>query len=351
MSFTQDNKIVLLFAVAILCVGLILGYSMGRSSENTAKSDLYEMSEGPKETSKARTESKANNAQEVIVRSTEVLKKDETLNEGGNDKKNIDAMRDGVNELIRLANANSMYDFKAIAQHKQALLQLAKTDSAALGDLLAAYADNLNDEKIQALLFDVVAQVKDPQVEALATELALSSDRDAQVAGFELLGELQIPSQENLDLSMNALVQDQNDQDLVLAAIHAMPAVVLSSEKNKEVVDLLSDLAGNDNEAIRSESLLSMAKWAKNEEDLSSVIHALDSDVNDDKISAAMALERSTVVGDNLKASLLAKVSDPNELWEVRAMSANALGRFDLSTSEFSELQDFRQVQVGGVAH
>lgn len=354
MKILDDKKNIFFIAISLVCIGFVLGYSV--HSSTSQKEVQKDENSKTKDTSIKKSDydsitSKDKIRAELAKIDGSEVNMDEGLNEGGNTNTKIEKMAEGIDELVRLANADGKYDFKAVGQVKQALLDLAKQDSLALEELLVSYSDNLNNESVQDLLFQVVSQVKDPRVEALAKELALSSDRDERIAGFDLLGALQMPSEENLNLSVQALEQEQNDKELVLSALHAMSPMSLPSEKNEEVIDLLSDLTNNEDEAIRSESLISIASWAKTEADLASVVEALDSESVDDKISAAMALEESNVVGDNLKNTLLRKMQDPKELWEVRAMSANALARFELNTSEFSRLQNFRTEQVGGASN
>ena len=98
--------------------------------------------------------------------------------------------------------------------------------------------------------------------------------------------------------------------------------------------------------AVRSEGIFAITKWAKNEQELENVVKALGSDVEDDRISAAMALENSSIVSDVLKNALLVKMKDKAELMEVRVFVANSLKRFDLSNSESSEYTNFRKEQM-----
>jgi len=72
----------------------------------------------------------------------------------------------------------------------------------------------------------------------------------------------------------------------------------------------------------------------------------------DDRISAAMALKQSDVVDAELKAVLVERMRDNEELWEVRRMSAEALERFKLDSSEYEAYQAFlsqqQRVSQGG---
>ncbi len=353
---SQNKTINYILPSALLLLGLSVGYYLG-SLNKTPSEQIRHVSIAQTSQETTPTMQKDNNniplkTEKKISANISKHQQKRYLNEGTLETVQTDkSMVEGINQLMTLANGDGEYDYTAVNKSKQALLRLAKSNPSALSDLLSAYAENLNNDMIQNQLFQIVSQVKTPQVQALATDLASSNDRTESIAGFDLLGALDIPTQEGLELTTSTLRASPEDKELVLSAMHALPKLTLSSEKNGEVVALLSDLANSDNEAIRSESLLTIASWAKTEEELKSVISALDSETPDDKISAAMALEHSSVVGDQIKSALLNKISLETELWEVRAMSANALNRFDLSESEFSTLQTFRKEQVGGVEH
>ncbi|MBT5934182.1 HEAT repeat domain-containing protein [Sulfurimonas sp.] len=226
---------------------------------------------------------------------------------------------------------------------------MAKNNPLALEELLIAYSNYLSNPKLEKQLSQIVSQIKDPKVENFAQDLATSEDRQQNIIGFDLLGELQIPNEKTLQISTEALSQFSGDKELTLSALHAMPHLNLPQSKNNEIVMLLSELSISQDEAVRSESIITLGQWAKSELEISAVVDALSSSTNDDRISAAIALEQSHVVGNSLKTVLLEKLEDTAELWEVRAMSANSLERFDLNNNEFSILENFRKNQVGGV--
>jgi len=349
MSLLEEMKPLSIIAAVVLAVGI--GYVVGISQTTTTIKVQYVQETIKEEIVSVKDKKEHVPSHNRAIKKSKRIHKQQPLVEEENAQVDPYAMAEGIDTLVRLANADGPYDFQGVNSAKQTLLNLAKRDQHALDELLSAYADNLQNKHVQGLLFQVVSQLKEPKVEALAQELALSGDRTSQIAGFDLLGALKMPSPNTLELSVETLQEEQDDQVLVLSALHALVKVPLSMNQNRDVVTLLSTLAVNDNEAIRSESILTLAKWAKNEEDLSAVIEALSSETIDDRVSAAMALERTAVVGPNLKEHLLEKIQDEKELWEVRSMSANALERFNLSSDEFARLQVFRAQQVGGVTY
>jgi hypothetical protein len=352
MSLRKNSSVTYVIGACVITGALLIGYQFGKSSTSALTTSSLETKNTTYNSDKkvVSTQQKHSNIQKSSQNSTLEVSHPK---EGGSSLELSIKTAPLNSELTHLQDLiqTTPYDFKAVGKSKKALLTLAKTNANALEELLTSYNDNFDNKKIEQHLFQVLAQVRSPKVEALATELAQSSNRIKSIAGFDLLAELNMPSQKNLNISTSSLREHSSDKELTLAALHALPKIPLSSQENKNIIELLAELSTNDNEAIRSESLLSIGNWAKTEEELDSVVKALSSTTTDDRISAAMALEQSSVVGDNLKTTLLQTLSQENELWEVKSMSANALGRFNLNESEFQALQNFRKVQMGGVKH
>jgi len=356
MTDKQKTKANYILPISLLALGAVAGYFLAQKTGNetvhTEPQDnllaqTVEVKEQQPKLSSNDTAQVANTLAEQQKSGDDAVKEGGSLAElNGNNNE----MAEGIDQLIRLAYADGPVDFAALGKSKQAIVSLAKKDTRALDELILAYSENLSNAMVSNQLSQLISQIKDPKVESLAIQLAESNDRAQRIAGFDLMAELAIPSQRSLTLSSEALQQHQDDKELVLSALHALPKMSLPAQDNREIIELLSELANNDNEAIRSESLITIASWAKTEDELQAVVQALSSDTNDDKISAAMALEQSTVTGDELKLTLLARMSDNNELWEVRSMAANALDRFQLNDGEFSSLTSFRKNQRGGVA-
>ncbi len=258
-----------------------------------------------------------------------------------------------VDALVELADAGRTprENYQMIGVVQQKLLNTVKQDTQALEYLISAVKRHSRNALIKAQLIQVLSDVPTPEVEQFAKQLVATNDRENQIMGLNLLGDLGISNIDNLNLASSILLESQDDPKILLSALHALPKVNLPEQENIQIVNILSLLTDNRDDAVRSASLLKIPQWAKTEQQLEPVIQSLYSDVADDKISAAMALEQSSVVGERLKNSLLEKMSDNNELWEVRSMSANALSRFSLSEDEFADVERFRQQQMGNVAH
>jgi len=257
-------------------------------------------------------------------------------------------MSEGISELMVLTFSDGNVDYKRVNDIKKQLLVLARNDREALTTLVTAYRESSSNKMVQEQLLQIVSQIKDVEVENSALALASSSNKDDQLAGLELLGELKIPNDKTVSVIESTLTQNQDDEKLVLAALHALPNMRLSSSQNEGLIDELNQLVMSESEAIRSESIIALGQFAKDETQMEAVLLALNSSVVDDKISAAMALEQSHITGDHIKDVLMTKMQESSELWEVRAMSANALERFNLDDYEYSLLADFRRHQSAG---
>jgi hypothetical protein len=253
-----------------------------------------------------------------------------------------DDLEMAIASLQLLPELISNKDFKGIAKFKQTLLSLAKGDNEILDQLLLSFQQQIDNEDIKYELLQILTKIKHPKVENYAQELALSNDRNDKLTGLELLADLGVANQETMNIALDSLHDSTADPQILQTAMRAMPDMLISSEQNREILTRLEELSQHPEESVRSESLFSIAKQAKNEEQLTPLLNAMQSGSIDEKISAAMAIEKSTVRGDNLKYALLNEVKNMNGLPEVRAMAASSLKRFSLSSSELRVLESYR---------
>lgn len=254
-----------------------------------------------------------------------------------------DDLAAAINTLQLLPELIANKQFKRIAKFKQQLLNLAKKDDIVLNELLLAFQENLTNDEMKYELLQVLGQLKHPQVEDFAQNLALSSDKNDKLTGLELLADMGIANEETMDIALNSLHDANSDPQILQSAMRAMPDMLISSERNQEILTRLEELTLHQDESVRSESLFSIAKQAKRPDQLSPLLNAIQSGSIDERISAAMAIEKSTVTGDNLKRVLLNEVQNSQSLPEVRAMAASSLNRFDLTSSEIRLLESYRK--------
>ncbi|KAB7627543.1 hypothetical protein [Alkalilimnicola sp. S0819] len=252
-----------------------------------------------------------------------------------------------VDRLAMALNSAAFGNEREIQALKQALLDKAGVDSLALQGIIDVFRTDPGSVLGQHL-GSLLAEIKDPEVETMAQQLVRSGAPDQMKAGLMVLGELGIPSEETLRMTQQIIRQPYSDPDLLMGAIRAMPVMPMSQHATAESLSSLTELAAHHpHDGVRSNSLFKISDWAKDGEDLRPVVQALAAHrPTDDRISAAMALSRSTVVDDSLRRTLLDRMADANELWEVRQYSAAALERFKLSGSEYQRLESFRREQM-----
>jgi hypothetical protein len=264
------------------------------------------------------------------------------------DNENVKSMSNALAELQAMLLSG---DLRAVGLIKQKILDLAQHDSEALENLMRSFQDNLTDPKLGNELLQVMAEIRDPAVEQMARELSLAGDRANKLLGLELLDRLDIPNTKTQELVVETLAANDEDPEMLQAAMQALPKMPIASETNARLLSRLEALVQHKDESVRSSSLLLIAQQAKTPQQVRPLIASLDSPAVDVQISAAMALERSAVTSPEIKAALFAHMLDGKALPEVRAMSANALNRFDLSADELNQINQFRQQQNWNAAN
>lgn len=250
-----------------------------------------------------------------------------------------------------IASANTSHGVNApgeVGKLQQQLLDAAASDSAVLQQVIDTYRSDPGGPGARELAH-VLGEIRDPKVELLAQELANSGDRSERIKGLDLLGKLQIGNEENYQIAVSNMQANPDDAELVVFALHALPKIARSKSQNQQLMTTLSDLSRHADGGVRSASIFKLGQWAKTAEDVRPLIDTLSSDAKDDRISAAMAIQGSTVSSPQLRDALIERVSDSEELWEVRTMAADSLARFSLEDDQFEQLSQFRREQ-GDVA-
>jgi beta-galactosidase GanA len=197
-------------------------------------------------------------------------------------------------------------------------------------------------------LKSVLAKIKDPEVEAAAQDMVESGDTVTMMIGLDLLGDLGIANPKTYDITSKILEQpDESSPEMLMRAIYAMPVMHLSDPEITNTIDQLGYLASNhSHDGVRSNSIFKIVKWAKDYQDLESVVQALDKNRStDDRISAAMAISQSNVIDDDLRETLLSRMTDEEELWEIRRYAAESLSRFKLRDRDQQLYEAFRREQ------
>ncbi|MGI0116383.1 hypothetical protein [Zooshikella sp. RANM57] len=253
------------------------------------------------------------------------------------------------NLRLLLAEAEGPEKQGKIQSILQSLLENAEKDSSALSSIIDNYKLEPNSE-MGSLLQTVLAEIKDPQVETAAFDLAKSGQVEEQLAGLDLLARLDIPSKKTYKLTTGILSSNDNP-DILMAALNAMPVITLPEHESQQTIQQLTSLAtANTDSGVRSASIFKVGQWAKDENDLSPIVGILNKSKNpDDRISAMMAIQESRIVSNQLRETLTQLIVNDQELWEIRRMAAESLNRYKLSPKEYAAYQAFLKEQ-GDVA-
>ena len=230
-------------------------------------------------------------------------------------------------------------------QLQQELIIYASDNSSIFDEIISIYkADPSSD--IGNFLHNVLVHLDESKVENLAKELIDSSQRDSMLAGLKLLSETNAAGADAYQSVERVLSTYPNDNELVLNAVSALPDQLPSNIDVTPVLNSLASLVNNsDDGAIRSESIFSIGRLAKDPESLDVVIEASKSQDLDDRRSAAMVLQNSELVSDEILNHLIERMGDNNEEWEIRRLSADSLNRFELNDSQQGAHRRFRDEQ------
>ena len=163
-----------------------------------------------------------------------------------------------------------------------------------------------------------------------------------------MLDELSISNSKTLEIVIGYIDSPDSDPDILMRAIHAMPVISGSAQQMENIISKLARLsAKHPSESVRSSSLFKISTWAKDAQDLEAVIQALDKRrPPDDRISAVMAISQSNVTDDSLRDTLVSRMMDTEELWEIRRYSAEALERFKLDDNDYKLYMKFKLEQA-----
>ncbi|MBU2705038.1 hypothetical protein KCM76_03540 [Zooshikella marina] len=292
------------------------------------------------------TQSGKHISKERSVQPSTVMSEQEILNEAPIETSPYDRANATVDNLrLLLAEAESSEKQGEIQSILQSLLENAEQDASALSSIIDNYRLDPNSE-MGTHLQSVLAEIKDPEVEAAAIDLVKSGGLENQIAGLDLLAQLNIPSESTYNLTRDILAANDNPE-VLMSALNAMPVIPLPAQDAQEAMQQLSTLARSSADSgVRSASIFKIGQWAKDEHDLSPVVGILQkSNDPDDRISAIMAIQESNVVSDQLRYTLAQLMSNKKELWEVRRMAAESLTRFKMSSKEYAAYQTFLKEQ------
>lgn len=243
------------------------------------------------------------------------------------------APRPGMDELW--AQFKAAKEPHLVQEEMQAQLRSAAlADPAALRKLLQRF-DAERDPQARAMLQGVLASLPSPEVVAMSTRLAASSDPARRQEAFELLTQLSPNSPEVRNMVLRTLATEQSPA-VLSRAISALTPTVVAAHEAQGVVTQLDSLTQHADPAVRSQSILQLAQWDKSGGVESRLGQALSDQEPQVRQAAVAGIAETGIRSESMKAALLNVVRNPQESREVKDGALHALERFSLSQDEYA---------------
>lgn len=193
-----------------------------------------------------------------------------------------------------------------------------------------------------AMLAVALGQLKDPQVETLALDLARGGRSEGErLAGLELLDRLDIENPATRGAVLD-LLRGEERPAVLGAALYALHRGVPEPAESRRAVAALAPLAANADAEVRRRAVVALGAWAADAASLQPVVAALLDPSADVRAGAAFALGQTRVAHPGLVEALVARVSDGREDWSVREVAWQSLTRFPLDERAWSRVAEFR---------
>jgi hypothetical protein len=171
--------------------------------------------------------SKALNNQILLSEESALEKSDEKANTTSNENKTIISFIDNLNQIL-MDHPHSDEREALIQSLLKSILHTALESKTAEKELIEIFLSDPMSE-ISRYLLPVFAEIKTPQVEKIAQDLAQSNSDDYKLVGLELLGDLDMKSKKTFNIVTGIIGQADNDKpEILMGAINAMPKVDLS---------------------------------------------------------------------------------------------------------------------------
>ncbi len=193
--------------------------------------------------------------------------------------------------------------------------------------------------QIKEIIRNLLSGIRSPEVFALSRQLASSADSEQRIAGLLLLRNLDIyPQEERLLISLS--LNNEQAPAVILQALSALkpPAPAASdipassaavdnidAKSRHSIISQLQSLTHNTDPAVRSQSVLQLALWDKNESSLSYFSAALNDPAASVRQTAIFALAQSGINADNVKQLLNSVISSENENAQIKASARQVM--------------------------
>lgn len=224
-------------------------------------------------------------------------------------------------------------------QLEKKLLQEIQQNPAALKwaiEKFRAELDSIPGQMIGVLL----GTIQDPEVEDLSISLTGSTVKSEKIAGLDLINRLGIFQQKQRDKILK-VINNETDPEVLGSAIYAMQKHPTSPDDSQLIMDSFQALSQHPNPELRRRSLIAIADWASDKEQLQPVVSALSDDSVDVRAGAAFALARSRFVNESATGALITTLQDNSEDWAVRELAWQALAEIPMSKEQYQTFKEF----------
>lgn len=188
--------------------------------------------------------------------------------------------------------------------------------------------------QIRETIRNLLSGIRSPEVFALSRQLASSTESEQRIAGLIMLRDLDIYPQEERQLIRLSLNNEQQAA-VILQALAALkpptpaaadvPANRIDAQTTKDIISQLQSLTHNPDAAVRSQSVLQLAQWDKNDSSLNYFSAALNDPVASVRQTAIFALAQSGTSADAVKQLLDKLISNAGETAQLKASAQQVM--------------------------
>ncbi|MFZ6641083.1 HEAT repeat domain-containing protein [Undibacterium sp. TC4M20W] len=193
--------------------------------------------------------------------------------------------------------------------------------------------------QIREIIRNLLSGIRSPEVFALSRQLASSTESEQRIAGLIMLRDLDIYPQEERHLIRLSLNNEQQPAVILqaLAALKPPPPPTLTppmpdtpvnridAQTTKDIISQLQSLTHNADAAVRSQSVLQLAQWDKNDSSLNYFSAALNDPVASVRQTAIFALAQSGTSADAVKQLLDKLISNAGETAQLKASAQQVM--------------------------
>jgi hypothetical protein len=193
--------------------------------------------------------------------------------------------------------------------------------------------------QIANALVESLAPIKSQKIEALGTTLLHAQSNAEKLTGMNILSQQINVNPDNFQTIKSIISENNNDTNMTLAAIEAMPNTMLAKDYS-DSLKILSELSQSDQENVRIAAFSALSHRANDMASLQPIVNALK---GQDKLEAALALKESNITDNELKNIFLSTMNNINEDEEVREVAASSLTRYQLNDDEYAVFLKFNR--------